>query len=1277
MSSLTNINNNSSVVNVGRTVPVSTGQKSADQSIPVVIADDQSPIPVVEQNKIQSEVALSLLGIPRSEVALGIFADVNTYDVNPSEWSSSPQTYIDGYGTKHSPTEAGAIVEAPRDKTAVLTSKRFFRYQPGRVSAATFGIKNSVALPDFEFAQNPVIKKYGIFDKYDGYYWETRQSGEGDNFTVVRRTQSLYKTPASPFGAIDDPAAPPKLRGYNAGTSDALTKAQTEDYRIAGTTPSAEIEESTLFVKERKSLAQARFSIADTAWTNAYTGQFKAVYDALTTADAKDTYQAKCKRDVDYWIDMYIMDLAAGGDAHTAINTKNYETSVAVKSQTAPHEITLHTAAKAAILDEFVTGSDDIKARLTELTNITINFFKDVDSDATNPYAVPTSYGNKTKLATMFDARRHYWAYYVSEYEYNADYPRTNGTAITYLPANDTADAEAIIKYKCQRDTLYIIDGYRDDLTGGGNGATKFNASMYYNNDSVHDKYTIYSQNTYNSNGSIAVIAEIARHIHLRIRIAADMADTYYGITDSTVKDKFYKAGDNTALTNIIVDNFSVENKANTVYGNTAVAGNLIVLRDGLIMVHAAVFDPGLLKEQIKVKAQLYNTDKVKLTEDHVTFGQHVKYFGATNGDLKDNTLYKVKTVYGPKGNEFSLVTEAGVAVNIANNTVGEFQLVNPFIFPTEYSSKVYNSTKEFTDGTFPKGMMFPYKYSENGELPLGNARGVGFIDTGISTGTQEGTDELSRQIDAVNFVPEYINWIKNNVKPEYYGVYEFRVPRSRFSTDQLNGQSNRVLYSDVASSEDGPVTPGQGVKNAVGLPLSYVSAYNFDFTKVSMLKIEFSWYGAVGALFLAYVPIGNGEARWVRVHHLRASNQLKISSLGNATLPITYSVYGGGSVNSLGDGDTTDNQGYGRASHNLVKYGASYYIDGGDRGTVRLYSHNNNEVTKVYGRKYALGTVALEFDTDIGLYYFVKPSNIPNSVFFMNAKITTSNRTDQNIKVAWVAGTKIYLSKAPSNISSNNPSIDITLTPDRANTVYGLETKREITSSDGFKVRNRVQVYPTKMSTANLGATPIRLRMKKTPLFQTAANPSITFNLTAPHTVTAENLELTTNTPTYLDDGESIYGWFRGTIGASSLTVFGKLYKISTSYYFEILENYNGIVTLSNGKFVHDLRFGPDGDNLATDVSKVIEEKEGISSVVIATDTQVPVAGTGIDVATLYLKAGTEQIDLSTYYDYNKEYLSYPLTDFADSLYLSVDTEDLASTTPSNLSISITWEEQ
>ena len=176
MSSITNVNNNASVVNVGRTTPVSPGVQPASKSIPVVIASDQTAIPVEEQNKVQSEVALSLLGIPRAEVALGIFADVNTYDVNPTEWSSSPQYHITGHGIQHLPTEAGALVEAPRNKTAVLTSKRFFRYQPGRVSAATFGVKSTVSSSDF--AQNPAIRKFGIYDNFDGYFWETRNNSQ-------------------------------------------------------------------------------------------------------------------------------------------------------------------------------------------------------------------------------------------------------------------------------------------------------------------------------------------------------------------------------------------------------------------------------------------------------------------------------------------------------------------------------------------------------------------------------------------------------------------------------------------------------------------------------------------------------------------------------------------------------------------------------------------------------------------------------------------------------------------------------------------------------------------------------------------------------------------------------------------------------------------------------------------------------------------------------------------------------------------------------------------
>ena len=43
---------------IGKTAPVPLGQQKAVNSLPVVFAEDQPPIPVEEQNKIQSEVAL-------------------------------------------------------------------------------------------------------------------------------------------------------------------------------------------------------------------------------------------------------------------------------------------------------------------------------------------------------------------------------------------------------------------------------------------------------------------------------------------------------------------------------------------------------------------------------------------------------------------------------------------------------------------------------------------------------------------------------------------------------------------------------------------------------------------------------------------------------------------------------------------------------------------------------------------------------------------------------------------------------------------------------------------------------------------------------------------------------------------------------------------------------------------------------------------------------------------------------------------------------------------
>ena len=109
------------------------------------------------------------------------------------------------------------------------------------------------------------------------------------------------------------------------------------------------------------------------------------------------------------------------------------------------------------------------------------------------------------------------------------------------------------------------------------------------------------------------------------------------------------------------------------------------------------------------------------------------------------------------------------------------------------------------------------------------------------------------------------------------------------------------------------------------------------------------------------------------------------------------------------------------------------------------------------------------------------------------------------------------------------------------------------------------------------------------------------------------------------------------------------------------------------------DLRFTADGDQVAsvTDVTKSTSEIEGLSSLKIATDTTVPIPNTGSNVATIYLQQGTEQFDLSAYFDYNKEYLSFPLTNVADSLYFAVDSDTDSTTTDDNISLGVTWEEQ
>ena len=110
-------------------------------------------------------------------------------------------------------------------------------------------------------------------------------------------------------------------------------------------------------------------------------------------------------------------------------------------------------------------------------------------------------------------------------------------------------------------------------------------------------------------------------------------------------------------------------------------------------------------------------------------------------------------------------------------------------------------------------------------------------------------------------------------------------------------------------------------------------SGYLLQPEKVTMYKIEFGWYGAIGARFYVYIPTDNGDARWVVIHTLVIENSLDTPCLQDSYFKFKYSL----DISNTGDI---------RSPQFLYKYGASYYIDGGDEGTSQIYSVSSNEKT-------------------------------------------------------------------------------------------------------------------------------------------------------------------------------------------------------------------------------------------------------------------------------------------------------------------------------------------
>jgi hypothetical protein len=1019
-----------SKVSVGKTSPVPLGQQPAANSLPVVFAEDQAPIPVEEQNKIQSEVALSLLGIPRAEVALGIFADVNTYDVNPAEWAqaplenvtdpTSPDTVTDG--VVHVAEEAGARLIASDGNTTILTSKRFFRYQPGRVSASTMGVKmNVTGEPNATMKGAPSIKKWGIFDKFDGYYFEIANAGKANDFRCVRRTQAII------------PSEPP---GYSGNL--AWFNSVQDDNRFSTSTNFGVVGVDPVIIRDG------------------------LVYTAAAIYDPSLCYSPE------------------------SVN--------AIDSSTDP------------------TG---------QLKNY--NF----DSG----YALRLATYNGSTWTEVMNNRQH-------------QFPFDQSTTI-----NKADTAEDFLNY-----------------------------------------------------------------------IRLDSHCNFYA-----------------AIANL--------NRKGTATP-TAPTSKEVLASTGL--------------------------------------------FGA-NLDLSHNTILNT---YGWDEAPSDQNSNSKVW-HLMVNTQGRI------------------SGKTIVTADLTSSPVVPNRDVLNGNVTLKE-------------------------------------WFNLCVPKPYRMVYEWRPVRAMFSGDKLDGvQDSVVRWSDVnTSAEDVIVSsgggivnlPGEIIKTAEGNNLTSSSLYNVDFTKVTMWKTEYSWYGAVGATFLCYVPVGNNEARWVRVHHIRASNQHSVASLGNAFLPITYLCHGG--ISSGLD----PNNGGNDVGNTLVKYGASYYIDGGDKGTVKLLSKSSDYQREVPKGFYTFnsGTFTLGDSNRSLTYTTTNHPALPKSAAI--GLINSYIESDVTNKVIWLedsgSDVKVWFSTALP--TSGNIKLII---PRAQRSLMSVRAKDFISNRDGKAVRNRLQIYPIKYGAGvSNGASGdlVTLRMYKNPLMivsnssgtagtdiapvGTARNPVTTsekYVNTKRSTLPVEVGWDTAAPSTLLADGKYRYGYFLGTTSQSAaqsagstvtpatsgfFPVLGKLERVGSSYFFSKYSSYAEEVYIA-GKFIPERHLildkegtttffteeniavnaaGLSGSTGSADQTKwdrlnvnslaTFEDITRLSGVRVAQDMALtPISETGNEILSFYVSNGGYQFDLQDYFAYNKEYLSFPLTDEVDIINIYAHFDLNSSVSPANFKISnsLSWEEQ
>jgi hypothetical protein len=310
------------------------------------------------------------------------------------------------------------------------------------------------------------------------------------------------------------------------------------------------------------------------------------------------------------------------------------------------------------------------------------------------------------------------------------------------------------------------------------------------------------------------------------------------------------------------------------------------------------------------------------------------------------------------------------------------------------------------------------------------------------------------------------------------------------------------------------------------------------------------------------------------------------------------------------------------------------------------------------------------------------------------------------------------------------------------------VRAKDFIYNRDGKPIRNRLQIYPIKYGAGVTGGSSgelMTVRAIKNPLF-IVTNSNVDLGTTVPYTGTSVLRDPVTITNPYVNtanstlpvkigfatapsiaDGDYRYGYFLGTkdqsVAAAGWTegttdpaayepILGKLYRVGTEYFFEKYNSYAEDIYIV-GLFVPERHLtlsnaGAPSDNTLTVANGVLgstsssdqtkwdrleadslvswEDITRLSGVRIGQDLSLtPVPETGVEILSYYVNPGGYQFDLKDYFAYNKEYLSFPLTDEVDIInvqgHYDISNKAIGSTDPTNFPFKVnnalTWEEQ